>query len=365
MKNRLTIIGIIAIMLLSGTGEVFADCWSDPGPCILQAIIDFFLPDPSEVANALKPMILTNPDPSDVAPLMDSYLDLMHPIFVLSIIILGFYLIFMSGSPGGRAAAKNRFWKLILTMILVSLSLEIFKILLGISEGITAKVLGGVTDGSIEFSAIETITFVLVQLFLYMVYIWILISIGLRYILVLICAALFPITIFLYLFEMPIIGAMGREMGAKMWRWTLAVIFAQVIQGVMLAITVISFGNISEAAGWGKLGAAFIGIAGFVLIALAPLMMLGILKWIGGAMMGMGMAVSLGNPALGFAMTAMGGLMMGQGPASALMAAGGAAGMGFALRKGQEAAELGMKEKMKEMEIKRRQTRLDYDFKDE
>ena len=362
-RRKLTLIGIIALILLSGVGEVFAGCWSDPGPCILQGIIDLF-EDPVEFANKMKPKILHNPDPSSVSPLMQSYLNLLHPIFVVSIIIVSFYLIFMSGSPGGRAQAKNMFLKLLLTMVLVSLSLEIFKILLGISEALTLKITASVTDGSMDFGPMQTFTFFGVRVMFQMVGIWVDIAIGLRYMLVLIFAALFPLTIFLYFFEMPIIGTMTKETGAKLWRYTIGAIFAQVFQGAMLAVTVISFASISEATGWGKLGAIFVGIAGYSGIALVPFIAMGVLQWIGALVMSLGMGMSMVAsivPGAGrvlsvaaFAMTAAGGLMMGQGPASALMAGGGAAGMGFAMGKGRKAAEEAEKRQKREEKKRKR-----------
>jgi hypothetical protein len=347
-KRKLAMFGIAALTLLSGAGEVVAQTicgwwqWFVPGlwgVCITDAFLRWFFGACIRLFLwSIKGLILLNPDPASVAPLMNAYMDLMQPVFLLSILVIGFYLIFMSGSPGGRSKAKSMFWKLLLTMILVSLSLEIFKILLAISQGLTMKVLAGVEYDSLDFSVIENITFLFVQLLLLPVFTFTLMSIGIRYILVLVTAALFPITIFLYLFELPIIGVMGKEIGAKLWRWTIGVIFAQVVQAIMLAVTVISFTNISEVPGYGNIGAVFMGMAGFLMIAFAPLMMMQVLAWIGAVFLSAGVAVSFVNPALGFAMTAMGGLMMGQGPASSLMAGGGAAGMAFAMGMGKTSA---------------------------
>lgn len=347
-RTKLKILGInLLILLLVTVGE--ADCgweaWLTPGVwgiCSTMAAAKWIFSGLGGFVSSTKEMILLNPDPSSVGPLTDSYIDLLQPIFVLSIVIIGFYLIFMSGSPGGRARAKSMFWKLLLTMILVSLSMEIFRILLDISEGLTAKVLAGVTDGSIDFNLLEDLTFFFVKLMILLpVFTFTMLSIGIRYVLVLITAALFPLTIFLYMFELPLIGAMSKEIGAKLWRWTIGVIFAQVIQGVMLAVTAISFGNISEVSGWGALGAVLMGMAGYVMIGLAPLMAMGVLKWIGGVLQGAGMIISPINPALGFALTAAGGLMMGQGPASAFMAAGAVGGMVYAQKMGEEAFKSG------------------------
>ncbi|MBN2013766.1 MAG: hypothetical protein JW778_01160 [Candidatus Altiarchaeota archaeon] len=339
MNRRLKVIAATALMVLLGAGEALAICrwyhWFIPGIwniCIIEAIIKWFLSGLTGFANNLKKQILWNPDPTAVNSFVQAYLDLMQPIFTLSIIIVGFYLVFMSGSPGGRSRAKSIFWKLILAMILTSLSTEIYVTLLNISEGISSRAIAGVTDGSIHFSFLENLTFVAVKILLNFVFILTMISIGMRHVLVLVTAALFPLTIFLYLFDLPLIGAMGRETGAKLFRWTIGVIFAQTIQAIMLAITVVSFGNAQEATGLGTLAAVFVGMAGLLMIACAPLIAMGVLKWIGGAMMTLGMAFSLtGHPYLGFAVTAMGGLMMGQGPGSALMAAGGVASMTKAL----------------------------------
>lgn len=360
MKKQ-TIIKIIAVIILIGAGMVFADDWDDPGPTIMDKIVNFFFTSPGEFADKLAPRIRDNPDPATIAPLMNSYMEIMQPVFTVAIMIVGFYLIFMSGSPGGRMQAKTMFWKLLISMILISVSLEIFKMLLGISGGITARVLAGVTDGSLTFTAAETITFAIIRVFIFVPEIWVNASIHLRYLLVQVCAALFPITIFLYFFDIPIVGTIGKQTGARLWKWTISVIFAQVVQAAMLAVTVISFGNISEVPDWGNLAAVFIGIAGYMMIAIAPLMMIGFLQWLGGLLSAAGMAVSLKYPQVGYAMTAVGGMMLGQGPASSLMAAGGAAGLGYALHKGRKAAS-SAEQQRPTSRTRGDQTRFDDDF---
>ncbi len=167
------IIGVIALVLLLGAQGVWAQicewsAWYTPhlwGPCILECFIKWFVSTSvDDFTSSVRDMILINPDPADVNSLISSYLDLLQPVFVLSIMIIGFYLVFMSGSPVGRTKAKAMFWKLILTMILVTLSTEIFVILLNISKGITMKVLAGVTNSSLTMGFGEAVIFLFVKI---------------------------------------------------------------------------------------------------------------------------------------------------------------------------------------------------------
>ena len=78
------------------------------------------------VLGALKGMIEANPDPYDVKPMTDGFIKILVPIYTIAIVVTGIYLIFVSVSPGGRMKAKSMISKLILSMILVSISTEIY-----------------------------------------------------------------------------------------------------------------------------------------------------------------------------------------------------------------------------------------------
>lgn len=84
--------------------------------------------------------ILYNPPVEGVLPFMDMLLKILFPIFFLLIVSIGFYLLLFSSSPEGRAKAKSMLGKLIITMVLVSISPLIIEAIFEISGGLTGGV---------------------------------------------------------------------------------------------------------------------------------------------------------------------------------------------------------------------------------
>lgn len=304
--------------------------WSNPGPVAVTSAVSratLFINYVDQLD--IWWLILLNPDPRDIAPITDAYIELLYPVFILILVLSGFYLIFMSGSPGGRSKAKSMFFKTLITMVLVAFSVDIFKIILNISEALTYKALSVAIVEKVSLTAAQQVDYFLANLILALLILPLyFLSIGIRYTLVLIFAAIFPLTIFLYFFELPFIGSfIGKELAAKLWRMTIATIFSQFVQGIAIAATVIA---IKDAVSFNSgLAGFFVSCAGLIIAAVAPLFMSGILQYIGGIVMSFGTVVTHFNPIAGYAITALGGIMIGMGPAS-LMAAGGVGSMGYA-----------------------------------
>jgi len=286
----------------------------------------------ASVLNAMiglyKGLILWNPDPYSVAPLTESLLMLLVPVYVVAFIVIGVYLIFLSTSPSGRARAKGMLQKLIFSLVLVTLSMPIYGILLAISGVLSSRILAGVTvDGSELLGGLVVISlsggFAIPVMFL-LIAVLAGISIGIRHFLTFLMAAIFPLTIFLYFFDLT------KEMGTKLMRYTIGAIFTQVVQAIILAVTIFSVNSASKTPGlFATLMSLFVAMGGFVLLVLAPLIMLGIMKWIGGALGGLGAVVAFtpGMAAAGGIMTAAGGVAAGMG-AGGLMAGGTVYGLG-------------------------------------
>jgi hypothetical protein len=157
------------------------------------------------------------------------------------------------------------------------------------------------------------------------------ISIGIRHFLTFLMAAIFPLTIFLYFFDLT------REIGSKLMRYTVAAIFTQVVQAMILTVTIFSVNSASRLPGaFATLMSLFVAMGGFLLLVLAPLMTLGILKWVGGALGGLGAVVAFmpGKEALGGIMTAAGGMAAGMGPGG-MMAGGTVYSLGKAYNVGK------------------------------
>ncbi len=166
----------------------------------------------------LEKYLLENPDldNSEVSSLISYFITILEPLYVAAIIIIGLYLIFFSTSPLGRAKAKSSLLRLILSLILISITPTIIKLLFSLSNGITQSVLSFAPSNAIELhlSSISyslyliqnigiadiptTIPFILFSLFLTIGAFLILI---LRYLLVILLTALFPLAIFFFSFK--------------------------------------------------------------------------------------------------------------------------------------------------------------------
>lgn len=300
----------------------------------------------------LRSLILFNPDVNAMKPVVFDVINMLAPVYVVVISLLGIYIIFLSESPQGRAKAKNMFWKTILSMCLVSLSLEIFKIILFLSESLANRILAGILTtelAQMSLSLEQTNIFLVILVFLFLCLILILASVVAlwRFIVVLILCAIFPIILFLYFFDLT------KDVGSNLMRYAIIVIFTQPMQALMLGITVVTLNLMPAGAGIGEiLAQVFLIMAGALMIVIAPLMMMGLLKWIGGVIAGAGIIVSMTNPALGAAMTTVGGIATGMGP-GALMAGGLTYFYGAGYQKSMEALNepRGLAERIKDEKV--------------
>ncbi|MBN2250978.1 MAG: hypothetical protein JW724_02750 [Candidatus Altiarchaeota archaeon] len=73
--------------------------------------------------------------------LSNLFISLLQPFYVMALLSVGLYMIFFSGSPGGRAKAKFLFMVLLAGMVAVSLSTDIVRLLLQVSNTLTLEVL--------------------------------------------------------------------------------------------------------------------------------------------------------------------------------------------------------------------------------
>jgi hypothetical protein len=100
----------------------------------------------NEKLDALKninDLVLSNPNPYEESAQKVSgfFVYLLEPLYVTAIITIGVYLLFVSGSPGGRTRAKTYLWTFLVAMTLVTVSMPALSILLDLSKAVTLKVL--------------------------------------------------------------------------------------------------------------------------------------------------------------------------------------------------------------------------------
>lgn len=83
------------------------------------------------------------------------FLEIIQPLYILTITVTAFYLIFISGSPGGRSKAKKFMKDLIVGMILISMSPMLLQGLVSLSSSITEAILNQ-TDTTIVTQNLES-----------------------------------------------------------------------------------------------------------------------------------------------------------------------------------------------------------------
>ncbi len=243
-----------------------------------------------ELKEKISEIIIMNPPVDELFSLMGAVMWMALAAYSLAITCLGFYLLFLSSSPQGRANAKSMLTKLVIGLVLVSLSPQLMEILLSISEEATTSILaftgkgefvkamedsmgsGGPLGGGMK-SLHFWLTMIEVELGFYsfiflMVLVWgsFIFPIIIRFFVVSIFIVLFPLAILLYSFEF------SRALGRIMMEQTMIWIFLQVINALVLLAIVLSINS---------LGSKFIDIGwpipllipavGCVMFSIAPL----------------------------------------------------------------------------------------------
>ncbi len=270
----------------------------------------------------LKTMILLNPDPATLKPMITELSKVLIPVYVIGLMILAIYIFFISGSIEGRIKAKNMFWKLVLSMVLISLSLDIVKILLDLSNALSLRMMGDIVDVSnpriTALRDMGTLKNMTTLIFLLITFILALFIIAFRYLFTTLMCTILPITLFLYFFDYT------KDRGIKYLKYTSIAIFTPVVQAMMLSITITAINSAPPQSGISGAAITIFVLGGCALmIAVAPIIMFGIHAWIGTAIAGAGAILAFKRPALGGLMVGTGSAMAGLGPSAGI--AGGTA----------------------------------------
>ena len=73
--------------------------------------------------------------------LVDAFIRITQPFYVLAIMLVAFYLLFVSGSPLGRARAKSSLIRLVISMGVIVLTIPIIQLCLDFSELLSGSIL--------------------------------------------------------------------------------------------------------------------------------------------------------------------------------------------------------------------------------
>ncbi len=254
MKLRKGYIGLGIILLIS----LASAGWGDIGVEKLTADLEwrglfigtfykFLLPSLVEFYSSLQSTIVANPPlyHSLIYGPLSSIIALLEPIYILSILACGFYLILVAGSPKGRARAKSLLPKLMASMVLVTLSPYILELILSASGELTKDLFSlASSSGNIfletftyltqEFAKKSTLSLEGGHLFLVsaiLMTLSIFTMITLRYLLITLLIIIFPLAIFLYFLDFT--KSIGRKLLEQTFIWSFA-------QGAMALIFIVA-----------------------------------------------------------------------------------------------------------------------------
>ncbi|MEA3254325.1 MAG: hypothetical protein U9Q22_00640 [Candidatus Altiarchaeota archaeon] len=254
--------------------------------------------------NSLKPerfnnlLLQCNPDVMDetgnakpiVANKVNFFIQLLLPFYFLAFLLLALYLLLVSSSPEGRAKAKGSLLRLILSAAVIIFTIPIIQALMDLSLYLT-KFIITTNKGNIEIAlmtlraGIDGVWFhiwttmpfnfwLILPLLLYIIVIAItpFLVIGLRYFMILIFTLLFPAGVFLYSIHFT------RGIGRSIIRQSALWVFIQPLIAIIVAVIGITAGPLLKFIPDSTMQTGF-GLAGFMALSAAPLMMIGILNF--------------------------------------------------------------------------------------
>ncbi|MFH1403156.1 MAG: hypothetical protein ABIH11_02685 [Candidatus Altiarchaeota archaeon] len=283
------------------------------------------------------PTVFCPPGASDckvtagVSEMIDTFISLTIPFYVIAVLFTGLFFIFKSGSPKARARARSMFLKLLYGMFFVVMSPAIYQVMLDMDvllvrylvhdipvtmdlwffelslPGNPLPPVGkylNVLSHPISYApgGIAYCMFMIVYL---MAVIFASIIAWVRNILVFVYGVFFPIIVFFYSFDPT--KAWGKKWFNDAIKW----VFVPVIQAAILAFTIAIVFSVSQSMSFNTPvmnSMVFFAIcAGNALFAAAPLIVGQVMGWFGNAIVAMG----LGSGRTW--MVAWGGILAGQG----------------------------------------------------
>ncbi|GEM_PF-3104132 len=297
-------------------------CFIDGIVSMLNAILGKFF-DIMEVSLLSKPTLYPLMDAggnlTSSGLIFSEFMKILVPLFVFSVMVSGAYMVFMAHSPSGRAQAKMIFDKLLVALIIIPLSPALYEVLLETNQVLTVSVVqvikldiisGQGTLGDVFYSSVSNapISAKIVFVFLYMSILEFallaLMTMYMRYLIVLTMGFVFPFTLFMYLHDWT------KAQGTRLLKFTLIWVYAPTIMAVWLAIGASTLAASSKTGSFVMAaGAPFFLIVSLAMVFAAPLVMSGIMKWLGGIVSAVGQLV----PGWwGVAFAAVGGVMQGK-----------------------------------------------------
>lgn len=265
----------ISFLALLGLATLVKASWGEVGlerliadfgwrGLLIGTFYKFVLPAFFNFYDSLPQVIIINPPlyHSLIFNPLSFFIKILEPLYVLAILSLGFYLILASGSPQGRAKAKALLPKLIISMVLVTLSPYLLKLLLSASREFSQDLLNlsparnifletflGLTQHFANKAALSLSSSYIFLVASLLLTFGIFVTIALRYLLLTLFLILFPLALFLYFLDFS--KGLGRKILEQTFIWSFTQgIIALIFVGSNLGITILNLtGNLKILAG--------------------------------------------------------------------------------------------------------------------
>lgn len=237
--------------------------------------------------------------------MMPYFMDILIPLYIAAILFTAIYYVVKTSNPRGRARAKSMLSKLLFSMVLVTMSPIIYQTFLDVSYGLVDSIyengyfsmtnldrLEEATTGGEILGVCCMLTVVLI------VALFALLMSLVRYFFVVAYAAIFPILVFLYFFDLT------RGWGRKYIRRGICWIFTPVVQMMWLVFTMVALDATGPVlSGWqavdpmvfgsnlmGVVTSLGMALVGIIMVGITPLTMNKLMALIGGGVFALGVA---------------------------------------------------------------------------
>lgn len=237
--------------------------------------------------------------------MMPYFMDILIPLYIAAILFTAIYYVVKTTNPRGRARAKSMLSKLLFSMVLVTMSPIIYQTFLDVSYGLVDSIYenGYFSLGDLDRLKDATTggeimgVYCMVLLVLCIAVLAVIMSLV-RYFFVVAFAAIFPILVFLYFFDLT------RGWGRKYIRKSINWIFTPVVQMMWLVFTMVALDATGPIlTGWQTIDPMVFGsnlmgvvtslgmaVVGIIMVGITPLTMNKLMALIGGGVFAIGVA---------------------------------------------------------------------------
>ena len=234
-----------------------------------------------------------------VTVVLNFFIQILQPFYIMAIMITGVYLLFVSGSPLGRAKAKSTLVKLVIGLGLITMTIPITEMLLESSHYIASFLLDiprmKEINAPVDMEMFTSVKEFFMKYFLRIIFFDTLISLpflaaialppiavltvlSIRYFMVILLTVTFPFTVLSYSFMAT--KRIGNTLLNQMIVW----IFVPVIDALILLVTWNAYKSVPYvpeiATNAASDIATFIVFSGYVMLVLAPFIAMAMMAWI-------------------------------------------------------------------------------------